>query len=202
MDNEAVTAFERALAIDSRLEHPSYWLALAIAGTRSGRYDLALRSFEALTQQAFGERTFGQEPAFWIFKSMALQNLGRGDDAEAALREAVSLDANAENRVAISFALGLLGRYDEALKHDEQAIRDNDRNAYAWANKGTHLAQKALRDEAVHAYDCAVERAPDDATILRNYGVALGDLGLLGRHASSSRRHLPRHRRTSQLYGA
>jgi tetratricopeptide (TPR) repeat protein len=177
MDNEAVAAFERALAISSRLEHPSYWLALAIAGTRSGRYDLALRSFEVLTERSFGERSFGEEPAFWIFKSMALENLGRGEEAEAALREAVSLDANPGNRVAIAFANGALGRYDKALEQDEQAIRENDGNAYAWASKGLHLAQKGLGDDAVSAFECALKRAPGDATILRNYGVALGDLG-------------------------
>jgi tetratricopeptide (TPR) repeat protein len=177
LDNEAVTAFERALALDSRLEHPSYWLALAIAGTRSGRFDLALRSFEVLTEQSFGERSFREEPAFWIFKSMALENLGRGDEAEAALREAVSLEANPGNRVAIAYALGMLGRYDEALRHDEQAIRENDGNAHAWANKGMHLAQQGLEADAVDAFENALKRAPDDGTILRNYGVALGELG-------------------------
>ena len=82
---------------------------------RSGRYDLALRAFGVLTEHSFGERSFGEEPAFWLFKSVALEHLGRRDDAKAALLEAVSLDANPENRVAIAAALGLLERYDEAL---------------------------------------------------------------------------------------
>ena len=177
-DVGAVAAFERALKLDSQFEHPVYWLALGMAGMRSGRYDLALRAFGVLTEHSFGERSFGEEPAFWLFKSVALEHLGRRDDAKAALLEAVSLDANPENRVAIAAALGLLERYDEALWHDEQAIREDDGNPYAWVNKGMHLAQKGLADDAVNALECAVERAPNNATILRIYGVVLGDLGL------------------------
>jgi tetratricopeptide (TPR) repeat protein len=182
IDNDAVTAFERALDLEHDLK-PSLWLALAIAATRAARYDAVLRAFEALT------RLEPREPSFWIFRSMALDNLGRGDEAAGALRRAASLDAEPGNRVAIAFALGLLGRYDEALALDEQAIQDDEANPWAWANKGLHLAKtaEAIRDPAKRAeaidavrraFERAVAAAPSDATILRNYGVALGGLEL------------------------
>lgn len=182
IDNDAVTAFERALDLEHDLK-PHLWLALAIAATRAARYNAVLRAFEALT------RLEPREPSFWIFRSMALENLGRGDEAAGALRKAASLDAEPENRVAIAFALGLLGRYDEALALDDQAIQDDEANPWAWVNKGLHLAKKAeaIRDSAERveaidavrrAFERAVAAAPSDATILRNYGVALGGLEL------------------------
>src|SRR5262245_311474 len=116
---------------------------------------------------------------------MALRNLGRPEQAEAALRQAVELDPSPKNVVAIAFALGLLERYDEALALDEDAIRQNPSNPYAFANKGSHLAKKALRDdaagalvdEAADAFKRAVELAPADPTIRRNYGIMLGEVG-------------------------
>ena len=182
MDDGAVTAYQRALELEPDLSFGS-WLALAIAASRSDRYDAASRAFEQLTLIR------PDEPSYWIFKSMALENLGRAEEAEAALRRAASIDPEPEKRVAIAFALGLLGRYDEALALDEQAIRDNERNPWAWTNKGLHLAKKAeaMDDDAEKskaiasvrdAFDHAVAVAPSDPTVLRNYGVALGQLEL------------------------
>ena len=116
-DDEAVTAFEHALELEQDLKRPDLWLALAIAAMRSGHYDSALRAFEWLTGWEPGE------PVFWIFRSMALRNLDRAEEAAGALRRAVSVEPDPEKRFFIAFALGLLGRYDEALELDEQAIR-------------------------------------------------------------------------------
>jgi tetratricopeptide (TPR) repeat protein len=182
LDDDAVTAFERALELERDLTFRS-WLALAIAATRSARYDAGVRAFEQLTLAR------PDAPHYWIFKSMALENLGRAEEAAVALRRAASIDPEPEKRVAIAFALGLLGRYDEALALDEQAIRDDERSLWAWTNKGLHLAKKAEamedgaeKSEAIaavcDAFDHAVAVAPSDPTVLRNYGVALGGLGL------------------------
>ena len=194
MDDEAVvTALERAADLDPRQEESRYWLALGGAAMRSAHHDVALR--------ALGELALWKpaEPSFWIFKSMALENLGRTEEAAAALRRAASIDPDPEKCVAIAFALGLLGRYDEALALDEQAIRDGEGNPWASTNKGLHLAKKAEtmddgpeRREAIagvhRAFERAVAAAPSDPTILRNYGVALSGLKLTSMRANGWRR--------------
>jgi tetratricopeptide (TPR) repeat protein len=184
IDDEAiVAALERAADLDKAGMRPELWLALGRAAMRSAHHDVALRAVEELTLAKPGE------PSLWIFKSMALENLGRTEEAEAALRRAASIDPEPKTCVAIAFALGLLGRYDEALALDEQAIRDSEGNPWAWTNKGLHLAKKAEkmddgpeRREAIagvhRAFERAIAAAPSDPAVLRNYGVALGGLEL------------------------
>ena len=182
-DEGVITALERAADLDKARMRPELWQALGAAAMRSARYDVASRAFEELTL------TMPEEPSFWIFMSIALENLGRTEEADAALRRAASIEPSPEKRVAIAFALGLLGRYDEALSLDEQSIGEDERNPWALTNKGLHLAKKAeaMQDGAekreaiaqVHeAFERAVAAAPFDPAILRNYGVALGGLGL------------------------
>jgi tetratricopeptide (TPR) repeat protein len=176
---DAVQSFERAVTLDPDAEDDHLvWVGMGVAAWRSGVWALALKAFEHLI------RLYPEEPVQWIFKAMALENLGEPEDAEAALRQAAAIEATPETIVAISFALGLLDRYDEALELDEQAIDQNPDNAYAFANKGAHLAKKALRDgndglieEADAAFQRAIRLAPHDATIRRNYGVMLGGIG-------------------------
>ena len=179
--HDAVTAFKEALERDPHMastdprRRRGYWLAMGFAATRSGRYDAAVEAFDELT------RLHGDQPVWWIFKATALQNLGQTDSAEAALRAAAACDASQpQNRVEIAFAQGLLGRNKEALELDDAAIRDNERNLYAWANKGMHLARLARSADAEVAFARALELAPDDAVkamILRNFGTVLAQLG-------------------------
>ena len=183
-DEDAVTAFGRALELEQDLKRPELWLALAIAAMRSAHYDSALRAFEWLTGWEPGE------PVFWIFRSMALRNLGLSEEADGALRRAVSVEPEPEKRFFIAFALGLLGRYEEALELDEQAIREDERNPWAWGNKGLHLAMAAKDKKAIgesresmaaavrDAFEHAIAAAPSEPTTMRNYGIALGRLEL------------------------
>jgi len=180
LHEDAVDAFNHALGLGARPDKVGFWYAMGVSAARSGHWDEALQAFEELT------RRNPDQPVEWILKSMVLENLGQPEQAEAALRQAAAQDpSKPDNVVAIAFALGLLGRYDEALVLDEQAIERDATRAFAFANKGTHLGRKAvgeqidleLVDEADRAFAKAVELAPDDATIRRNYGVMLGEVG-------------------------
>jgi tetratricopeptide (TPR) repeat protein len=181
MHHDAVTAFKRALELDAKMEG-HFWLGMAVAANRSGRHEEALRAVEELTL------LYPKEPVYWIFRAMSLENLGRPKEAKTALEQAAGLDATDQGKSLQALALGLLGRYDEALERDEQAIealsrdtaiRSDRRKAHAWATKGMHLAKRGATgdaDAAIEAFEYAIGLAPDDPWILHNYGVALGDL--------------------------
>jgi tetratricopeptide (TPR) repeat protein len=181
LHEEAVDAFKHALALGAQSDRTGFWWAMGQSAARSGHWEEALQAFEEVT------RRNPDQPIEWILKSMVLENLGQPEQANAALRQAAAQDpSKRDNIIAIAFALGLLGRYDEALVLDEQAIELDPTRAFAFANKGTHLGRKAvggeeidqeLVDQADAAFAKAVELAPDDATIRRNYGVMLGEVG-------------------------
>src|SRR5436309_5259553 len=77
--DDAVDAFRRATELEPTASE-QFWYAMGVAATRSGRWEEALRAFEELT------RINPRQPMEWILKSMALENLGRPAESEAALR--------------------------------------------------------------------------------------------------------------------
>ena len=58
-------------------------------------------------------------------------------------------------------ALGSLGRYDEATRAYDEAIRIDPEYAEAWFNKGLALYNQGRYDEAIKAYDEAIRIDPE-----------------------------------------
>ena len=52
------------------------------------------------------------------------------------------------------------GKYDEAIKAYDEAIRLDPKYADAWNNKGTALNNQGKYDEAIKAYDEAIRLDP------------------------------------------
>jgi tetratricopeptide (TPR) repeat protein len=185
--DDAVEAFNRALKMGITMPEPS-WLAMAISGNRSGRYEAALHATEQLT------RLYEKEPVYWALKAMLLDSLGRPKDEKAALERLTALKATDESRSFHALALGLLGRYDEALQMDDEAINAlqiadeankavREQRAYAMTIKGMHLAKRAApgdSDATDKTFSEAIRLAPGDHWIGQAYGVALGDLKRYG----------------------
>jgi hypothetical protein len=95
--------------------------ALADECLAIGRPEEALEHYEAVLA-----RPHGDEPAYRIGNARALLDLGRADDAVAALEEVkrVSPDLHsAEGRLLYARALEMTGRSEDALDHYESLAR-------------------------------------------------------------------------------
>ena len=174
---DAIEPFQRALEI-TKDEPDWFWLYMGIAAARTGRHEDALLAFSHVAEAA------AEDPTAWVFKAMALENLGRIDEKQEALEYAAALEPHdAMQMVMVGFALGGLERYDEALEIDDRATAADPGNAAAWANKGTHLVARGPEnaEAAIEAFQRALDCCSGDEkvlpTILRNYGIALVELG-------------------------
>ena len=56
------------------------------------------------------------------------------------------------------------GKYDEAIKAYDEAIRLDPNLAMAWSNKGNALTGQGKYDEAMKAYDEAIRLDPNLAS--------------------------------------
>ena len=109
---------------------------------------------------------------------VVLRDLGRADEALAALREAIRLEPDlAGARNNFGNALSDLGRTDEALAAYREAIRLEPDHAEAHCNLGAALTGLGRADEALAAYREAIRLEPDYAEAHCNLGAALTGLG-------------------------
>src|SRR2546427_227242 len=69
------------------------------------------------------------------------------------------------------------GRYEEAIKACEQAIRLNLNDVVAYSSKGSALYSLGCYKEAIEVYEQAVRLNPDDARTHNDKGDALNELG-------------------------
>ncbi len=74
-------------------------------------------------------------------------------------------------------ALGELGKYDEAIKAYNEAIRVNPDLIVAWFQKGNALHKQGKYDAAIKTYDAAIRLDPKYPIIWSNKGVSLGNQG-------------------------
>ena len=74
-------------------------------------------------------------------------------------------------------ALGNQGKYNEAIKCFNEAIRLDPKEVDAWNNKGVALVIQEKYDEAIKAFDEAIRLDPNLAGAWNNKGVALKALG-------------------------
>jgi tetratricopeptide (TPR) repeat protein len=115
----------------------------------------------------------------WFNKGIALNDLGKYDDAMQAFDKAIELDPK--------FALpwnnkGLIldnqGKLDEAIKAYDEATSLDPNFALAWNNKGNVLKAQGKYDEAIEAYGEAIRSDPNFAWAWNGKGLALYNKGL------------------------
>jgi len=110
----------------------------------------------------------------------ALGDLGRHDEALAAVERAVALDpAYAEAHHMRAVCLRHLGRYTDALAAVDRALELAPNAAYAWNEKGVIYAMRERQHDALACYDEALARDPGHLRATHNRGVALRMLGRL-----------------------
>lgn len=70
------------------------------------------------------------------------------------------------------------GKYDEAIKAYDEAIKIDPKSSSAWFNKGLALEELGKYNEAIKAYDQVIKLEPNDAApAWNNKGNALGEQG-------------------------
>ena len=99
----------------------------------------------------------------------------------ADLDRAVQISARGADvpRTAKGATLVLLGRYGEAIKSIEAALRINPKNEVAWVNKGNALARMGRHVDALQCYNSAIRVRPGYEVAWNNKGNALARLGRL-----------------------
>jgi tetratricopeptide (TPR) repeat protein len=120
------------------------------ASYRAGDYQTALQQAEGL------KHGFSKTPEYCFFRGSLLHQLGRFPEAEASLREGLSLETEARSQALVSNVLGTvlmdMERYPEAISCFEDSIRAwPDRGvghreiAEAWLRQGRELPEALAR---------------------------------------------------------
>jgi tetratricopeptide (TPR) repeat protein len=105
---------------------------------------------------------------------VSLAALGRMDDAVAALKRAVKINAGAASYQAnLGEILRQAGRLDDAAKAIQEAIKLDPNNAQAHNNLGIIQYERKQFADAVASYRRALELRPTMAEALNNLGNAL-----------------------------
>lgn len=90
------------------------------------------------------------------------------------LRKSADLNpSNPELFNAISFALGKLKRYDEAIEFAEKALALDNKNKNTLTNLGLLFDDAEYFDKCDSLYEEALKIYPDDPTLLNNYAYSL-----------------------------
>lgn len=164
LTDEAVRYGEAAVALDPG--HFNGWNLLGSAYYTKGEFAPAAEAYgkAAALKPNDGEvrRNLG----------LALAELGRTDEAEAALKAAYAADGSADT----VFFLGKLcynaQRYEEALAYALESIKKNGQSPKAYNLKGVILNQLGRHAEAAGSFQAGLVLAPDDVGLMVNLGIA------------------------------
>jgi Flp pilus assembly protein TadD len=173
-------------------ENSAIGLDQAIAQAQRGRVNVSPDKAVQMAAKLYGEGKFGQServsrqlvearPANADARNLlgvALQALGRGDDAITELRQAVKLAPDAPNlRGNLGEVLRQNGQLDEAARELEKAIELDPNSSQALNNLGIIHYDRGKFAEAVAFYRRALDVRPEMAEASNNLGNALRVLG-------------------------
>ena len=169
--DEAIDHFQRALAMDQRLERA--WTGCALAHLWARRFQQSVRcANEAINLEP-------SEAASYAFKALALTNLGQPQQAlETALQGASRATENRGQPLAAAAGAQLrMRRFDEALALADRAITENPTLHVAHRMRGIALARLSRQDEALASLTRATELDPTSSPNWRSLGEMLMAMG-------------------------
>jgi tetratricopeptide (TPR) repeat protein len=176
---EALEAYERAISTtdDENGEWQEFdaWYSKARTLDQLGRVDEAIEAYdEALELNP-------SHADAWFEKAVISFNRGSGYEQEAieAFNNTLNLEPyNFDALIHKGISEILLGQYNQSyLSFDYATILDPE-HAYAWTLKGESLMELGRYEEAIQAYDEALQLSLDDPSIVWNSkGIALAKLG-------------------------
>ena len=116
-------------------------------------------------------------PAALYQAGLRHRQAGKPLDAQLCCQQALALDPNHADTLHL---LGLLsfdaGQYDHALEWLTRAIRQDPRPEYL-ASLGNTLQRQGRHEDALKAFDKAVQLRPDDADLWKDLGGGLPNCG-------------------------
>ena len=156
---EAITCFDKALAIEPRYGHA--WSNKGVVLYSLGRNDDALKCFEnALNIDC-------RDAMAWCNAANVLSTLGRREEAIEYCDKALAIDPRDpttwNNKGNAHHALR---RYEEAIACYDKAIATDRRDGRAWSNKCGSLRALSRHSEAIEAYAKALAINPRSASAL------------------------------------
>ena len=153
-------ALETQLAAMQALLPGAYYLSFYRGRSlyERGETEAALACFD----QALAEGASDEDlPYLFSYKGCCLRDLGRWDEAVAALEQGLACD---EERPDLHNALGVCayktGRHADAVTHFRRAVALNPASAIDYANLALNLERLGERDEAIAYYEIALGQDP------------------------------------------
>ena len=161
-------------ALELVSDHAEALHILGLADLQAGRTEKAVD----LIGQAIAADD--SDPSCHSNLAVALNRLGRGEEAEAASRRAVELRADyADGHVNLGLSLENQGRLEDAEAALRRAIEAAPGHVNAHNNLGNVLRRRGELDAAIGAYHKAVALQPRFAMAQSNLGAALREAGRL-----------------------
>jgi tetratricopeptide (TPR) repeat protein len=137
----------------------------------------------------------------WSDKGIALQALGRHEEALACHERGLEIDPRRgslwNNK---GLALRAVGRHEEALACYERGLEIDPRDSHLWNNKGAALHALGRPQEALASFERGLRIDPRDRTLWYNKGLALADLWRYEEALACYERGLEIDPRDSQLW--
>jgi protein O-GlcNAc transferase len=164
LTDEAVRYGQAAVALDAK--HFNGWNLLGSAYYTKGEF--------ALSAEAYGQAAVLKPNDGEVRRNLglALAELGRTDEAEAALKAAYAADGSAET----AFFLGKLcygaQRFEEALAYALESVKKDGGSPKAYNLKGVILNQLGRYAEAAGSFQAGLVLAPEDVGLMVNLGIA------------------------------
>jgi two-component system response regulator AtoC len=190
-EQDAELNYRRALALDPTLWEAAYPMA-SLAFTR-GHYEAAAQAFERLPpapqtlaghplEALFGGDALRAQASAKLYHGLSLKELGREQEAEDRLAEAIRLDAHNPLPYGVLGDLLLAqGRHVEAAERYQSAL-DNVEDAASLAALRNDLGVAYFRggelEKAAVAFKAVLKQIPDDANALHNLGMLYLKQGL------------------------
>ena len=136
---------------------------------------IALQRNDAAAALRHIDHTIGSEPGLALAfhtRGMALRALGRGEEAESALRHALSLQPGmAEAHASLGYCAMDRGDLDAAQSHLEESLRRQARAPEVINALGTLHARRGDDERAAAAFESALKIQPGMAQASNNLGV-------------------------------
>ncbi len=178
---EAETLCRRILS--RQADHPSALHMLGVIAVQIGSPEVGLELIERAA------KIRPNIPGLYTNLAVALEKLGRWDDAVAAHRCAAGLEPNsAHARFSLATALIAAGRAQESIPIFRETLQIDADHGAAHFNLGNALLEASRFEEAIVEFEAATRLLPGFATAHNNLGNALRSAGRLGEAAAAYRR--------------
>ncbi len=189
--DEAVKAFDEILKQNP--EDADGWLWKANLLVEMKRYNESVQAYE----KAVGlipENNTEDLALNWLSKGWALNKTGRQEEAKVAFRKSLEFYDQAisnntgNNRLLQQKGMVLfeLGRYDDAIEAYDQVLSDSPdikpsaAKTSAWIGKGDALRASGKNEEAISAYNKAIDLSPIYSDAWHGKGEAQKAMGQVG----------------------